>query len=75
VTKLSGNDTVTRETAALYRGTPLVVELGAHNIVLREKAKRSRITVPILAVYDLGFKLIAREARAEKLLRKKGRRG
>lgn len=67
MTALTGKATVTRESRALYRGRPLIVEIATHEIVLREKGRRTRVSVPILAVYDLGFKILAREQRNERL--------
>ena len=72
MTALSVNGTVTRETRASYRGRTLIVELSAHEVTLREKGRRHRVSVPILAVYDLGFKLLAREAAAAKRAKRKG---
>ena len=71
MTVLSGNAQVTRETRAAYRGRPLCVTVNSHEVVLREKGKRLRVSVPIVAVYDLGFKILAREKAREK---KEGRK-
>ncbi len=71
MTALGLNSKVTRESRAVYRGRALVIELSAHEITLREKGKRTRVSVPILAVYDLGFKLLAREAAAAKREKRK----
>lgn len=64
---------VRRETSTLYRRRALIVELTAHAAIIREKGRRARVTVPWDACYDLGMKLLAREAKAEKLARR-GRR-
>jgi hypothetical protein len=66
VTILSVNAKITRETRATYRGRAVVVELTGHEITLRLKGRRHRVGVPILAVLDLGYKMLAREAAAEK---------
>jgi hypothetical protein len=73
MTALSVNGSVTRETRATYRGRALVVTLTGHELIFREKGRRRIVAVPILAAYDLGFKILAREARLEKLAKKKGR--
>jgi hypothetical protein len=61
MTKLGPTSSVTRETLAQYRRRPLIVELSGHNVSIREKGKRDRVLVPLLAIYDLGLKLRARE--------------
>lgn len=65
---------VKRETSTLYRRRALLVELTAHAAIIREKGRRDRVTVPWDAIYDLGLKLRAREARAEKIAVRKGKR-
>ena len=70
MTALGVNAKVVRETRAAYRGRPLILEIHAHEVVVREKGRRLRVSIPILAVYDLGFKILARERRVEKLKRK-----
>jgi hypothetical protein len=62
---------VIRETSARDRGRPIVVELNAHELVFREKGRRRRIALPIMAALHLAYKLAAREAAQEK---KRGRR-
>jgi hypothetical protein len=62
MTTLGINATVTRETRATYRGRALIVELSAHEVTLREKGRRLRVSVPLLAIYDLGFRLLAKQA-------------
>ena len=57
---------VKRETSTLSRRRPLIVELTAHAAIIREKGRRDRVTVPWDAVLDLGYKLRARQERAEK---------
>ena len=61
---------VRRETSTIYRRRSLIVELTAHAAIIREKGRRDRVTVPWDAAYELGLKLRARAARAEK--RKRG---
>lgn len=61
---------VRRETSVSYRRRMLIVELTAHAAVIREKGRRDRVMVPWDAVYDLGMKLRARAAKAEKEKRK-----
>ena len=67
MTKLGPTDSVIRETRAEYRHRPLVAELSGHYLTMREKGRRDRVLVPLLAIYDLGLKLRAREiAQAKK---------
>lgn len=73
MTALTGNAKVTRETLASYRGRPLCVTVNAHEVVIREKGRRFSASVPIVAVYDLGFKILARQRAAEKA-QKRGRK-
>lgn len=67
MTRLAPGHAVTRELAATYRGRPLIVQLSNHFITLREKGRRGSVAVPILAIYDLGFKLRARETAQTRL--------
>lgn len=67
--------TVKRETAVTYRGRPLIVELHPWGISLREKGRRLSVPVDYRSVYDLGFKILARSARAEKEKARKEKRG
>jgi hypothetical protein len=57
---------VRRETGTIYRGRPLVIEIHAGYLSLREKGKRHSVTVDYRAVLDLGYKLLARAAAEEK---------
>ena len=52
---------VTRETAVMERGDPLVVELHPKYLVLRLKGKRtSAVNVPYDSAYDPGRRLASR---------------
>jgi hypothetical protein len=75
VTRIASRKTkLEAETSAEYRGRALVVELTPHYIVVREKGTRQRVTVPWLAVYELGQKMEARSiARKEPLRRRRNR--
>jgi hypothetical protein len=57
---------VRRETAATVRGRELMVELSRLTLTVRQKGKRVSYTVPLDAIFDLGAKLAARAALAEK---------
>jgi hypothetical protein len=57
---------VKRETSAHVRRRALIVEVQQHCAVMREKGRRDRVAVPWDAIYDLGLKLRARAAAAEK---------
>lgn len=61
---------VIRETSARDRGRPIVVELHTHELVFREKGRRHRVALPIMAAVHLAYKLEAREAAREKRGRK-----
>ena len=62
---------VKRETAARYRGRPLIVEIYPGFIVLREKKTRRAVTVTYETVLELGYKLLARQKQAEKVQEKR----
>jgi hypothetical protein len=55
---------ITRETAAVERTRPLVVELHPHYAVIRVKGTREFHVVHWDAILSLGRRLDAREARA-----------
>lgn len=57
---------VKRETSTLYRRRALLVEVTAYSAVIREKGRRDAVTVPWDVVYEVGMKLLAREAKAVK---------
>ena len=61
---------VIRETSARDRGRAIVVELHTHELVFREKGRRHRVALPIVAALHLAYKLEAREALREKKARK-----
>ena len=60
------NRPVKRETGAIVKGRPLVVELHAGYLTLRAKGKRHTVTVDYRAVLDLGYRILARAAATEK---------
>jgi hypothetical protein len=66
MTALSTSRPVTRETATVYRGRPLIVSLRPAYMMLREKGRRSGVTLDYRAALDLAFNLLAREKRAER---------
>lgn len=57
---------VIRETSARDRSRPIIVELHTHELVFREKGRRRRVALPILAALHLAYKLEAREKAKEK---------
>jgi hypothetical protein len=65
---------VRRETAVQYRGRPLIAELHAGFIHLREKGRRAGVSVDFRTVYELGWKMIARQAQVENQPTKRKRR-
>ena len=44
----------------------MIVELMAHEVIVRRKGTRLRYAVPIEALWSVGAKIAAREAAAEK---------
>ena len=64
---------VKRETSATARIRPadkdrsIQVEVTAYSAILHLKGTQESVTVPWVAIYDLGLKLRARQAAAEKL--------
>ncbi len=57
---------VRRETAVIVKGRPLIIEARPGYLRLREKGRRFAVEVDYRAVYDLGFKILARQKAAEK---------
>jgi hypothetical protein len=47
------------ETSATYRGRALMVSIEPHQLVIREKGKRSSYEVPWLVIFELGARLEA----------------
>jgi hypothetical protein len=75
MTRIASRKTAMRaETNALYRGRPLCITVEPHDVIIRERGRRSAFAIPWLAVYELGFKLAATEARKLKLEKRKARR-
>lgn len=73
MTTIKPNTNLTRETNTLYRHRPLVVELHPTFLRMREKGRRFTVDVDYRAVYDLGFKILDRQKRAEKAAQKRTR--
>ena len=71
MTALQPGKRVVRETATLYRRRFLIAELTQHALILRQKGRRDRVICPFDACIELGYKLRAKELRAEKLSAKK----
>ena len=57
---------VKRETFTTYRGRPLVVEIHATYITLRQKGTRRTVTLDYRTALETGYKLIARAKAMEK---------
>jgi hypothetical protein len=62
---------LTRETAAYYRGRALVIELYPGYCSIRMKGTRQVVSVDYRTVLETGYKVLARQAAAEKAARKK----
>jgi len=71
MTKLKTDSPVSRETATVYRGRPLIVQLYPGFVVLRPKGTRQSYSIDYRAVYEAAGKIAARIAKEEK---KKGKR-
>lgn len=54
------------ETAASENGRPLIVEIKAHGVLIREKGRRRPYQVPWLAIYWQGAKAAAEERRRKR---------
>ena len=61
------------ETAARWRGRPLVIELGAHALTIREKGRRSGFEVDYESIFAVGAKKAAEAKRAERRAKKGNR--
>jgi hypothetical protein len=59
--QLKAGSPLVRETAARYRGRPLVVELHPGFIALHPKGMREKVTVDYATALEVGYKLLARE--------------
>lgn len=66
---------VRRETAVLYRGRPLLVELAPRHLTIREKGRRDRVSVDFAAIYEFAMKIRFRREQAEKKQASASRRG
>lgn len=64
------NRPVRRETSTVYRGRPLIAEAHAGYLVLREKGRRAGVSVDYQTIYELGWKILARESGAAGAARK-----
>ena len=63
MTKIASDSPVKRETATLYRGKPLVVELHAGYMTVSRKRERLSVAIDYAAVYETAMKIAAREAK------------
>lgn len=66
MTSLNGDARVVRQTAVVYRGEPLGVELGAFSLRLRPKRARYGYEVDYLSIFHLGARKEAERLRAER---------
>ena len=66
---------VKRETGVFVKGRPLIIELHQGYATLRQKGKRTTVSVGYAAVLDLGWKLLAREQANLKAAEKKAKKG
>ncbi len=75
MTRLNGDSRVVRETAALERGKPLVVELRPHWLRIRLKGARYGYEVDYQAIFNLGARKAAEKLVAERQAARVARRG
>lgn len=73
VTKAQDDKRVKRETAAMYRWRPLVVEIGAHSMRIRLKGKRLFYSIDYESIYSLAGKKEAERIRAERKAKKRNK--
>jgi hypothetical protein len=66
MTKTSGESPTVRETHALYRGVPIVVELYGGYMKLRLKGKRDMYILDYEVAYECALKVAARYELAKK---------
>jgi hypothetical protein len=75
MTRLEHDMRLRRETGALYRSRPLVVELMALSLRIRPKGARWGYEVDYQSIFVLGAKKEAERSRAESRGRRNGEKG
>jgi hypothetical protein len=65
-TPLKPEKIVTRETAVVYRGRPLLVELHPAYLTLREKGRQFRLSIDYRTILDTAYKMLYKAQQAEK---------
>ena len=63
MTRITSETPVRRETAAEYRGVPIVVELHAGYLVVSRKGHQDKAMIDYAAIYEVAWKMKAREDR------------
>jgi hypothetical protein len=66
MTQLKTGRPLVRETATIYHGRNLIVELYPSYVTIREKGRRFRVDVDYRAVLEVGFKQLHREEMARR---------
>lgn len=74
MTRLEGQARVVRETAAVVKHRPLVIEISALILRIRPKGARWGYELDYESVFVLGAKKAAEKERAERQARKLGKR-
>jgi hypothetical protein len=74
-TPLKPNKPLARETAAQYRGRPLIIELHPGYLEIREKGRRNRVTLDYRTALEVGYKILWRQQQADKKAAKAVKRG
>lgn len=75
MTKLTRDNSITRETATWIRRRPLVIELHADYMVLRTKGTREQFSISYDSIYWSAVKRSVEHARAEKRTLRQAKRG
>lgn len=54
------------ETQAIYKGRPLVITIGSLGVRVREKRRRDEVFVPYSVIYEVGWRMEARQQKGGK---------
>ncbi len=65
-TQLHTGKPVKRETAVVYRGRPIIIEIHPGFLKLREKGRRSAVALDYRTMLDVAYKILWRQEQAEK---------
>lgn len=65
-TPLHSGKPVRRETAVVYRGRPLIVEIHPGYLKLREKGRRTSVSLDYRTALEVAYKILWKQEQAEK---------